>query len=266
MTKASGFGPVSAYVRNRIHDLLDDHRVVVWYDPEGAFSEFINQLELQGCMIVSAVDSRLRARRAAEAVYRWLNEGDGSPEAGKNLLIYISAARGATPEEQQQDPFEGFARCGTVFGDQEGEHLQSLAQLALPDRAQEIARLFREGRPTLALLDTLPSSVQYPLVRQALDVESPVEVVVAALSVPDSAEKLERVPGALAELGRLIQTEFGLSSKPTESWPPMRNRLATYLLVSELSFDLPSGIPEALANVSHAEPTHIRCVRSSARK
>ncbi len=256
MTKASGFGPVSAYVRNRIHDLLDDHRVVVWYDPEGAFSEFINQLELQGCMIVSAVDSRLRARRAAEAVYRWLNEGDGSPEAGKNLLIYISAARGATPEEQQQDPFEGFARCGTVFGDQEGEHLQSLAQLALPDRAQEIARLFREGRPTLALLDTLPSSVQYPLVRQALDVESPVEVVVAALSVPDSAEKLERVPGALAELGRLIQTEFGLSSKPTESWPPMRNRLATYLLVSELSFDLPSGIPEALANVSHAEPTY----------
>ena len=123
MTRTDGIGPVSAFVRNLIHDLLDEHRVVVWYDPEGAFSEFINQLALQGCVIVSAIDSRLRARRAAEAAYRLLNEGDGSPEARNNLLIYIPAARGATPEEQQQDPFEGFSRCGTVFGDQEGEHL-----------------------------------------------------------------------------------------------------------------------------------------------
>ncbi len=256
MTRTDGIGPVSAFVRNLIHDLLDEHRVVVWYDPEGAFSEFINQLALQGCVIVSAIDSRLRARRAAEAAYRLLNEGDGSPEARNNLLIYIPAARGATPEEQQQDPFEGFSRCGTVFGDQEGEHLPSLAQLALPDRAEGIARLFRESRPTLALLDTLPSSAQYPLVRQVLGVESPVEVVVAALSVSDSAEKLERLPGALAELGRLIQTEFGLSPNPTESWPSMRNRLATYLLVSELAFDLPSGLPEALATVPHAELTY----------
>jgi hypothetical protein len=256
VTKASEFGPVSAYVRNRVIDLLDEHRVLVWYDPEGAFSDFINQLALQECVIVSTVDSRLRARRVAEAVYRRLNEGDGSPEARNNLLIYISTARGATPEERQQDPFEGFARCGVIFGDQEGEHLPSLAQLALPDRAEEIARLFLEGRPTLALLDTLPSSAQYPLVRQVLGVESPVEVVVAALSVANSAEKLERIPGALAELGRLIQTEFGLSPNPPESWPSMRNRLATYLLVSELAFDLPNGLPEALATVPHAEPTY----------
>ena len=92
MTKASEFGPVSAYVRKRIHELLDEHRVVVWYDPEGAFSEFINQLALQGGMIVSAVDSRLRARRAAEAVYRRLNEANGSLEARKNLLIYLRCA------------------------------------------------------------------------------------------------------------------------------------------------------------------------------
>jgi len=253
VTKTSEVGQVTAYIHDHIRDLLDEHRVVVWYDPEGVFSEFINQLELQRCVIVSAVVSRLRARRAADAVYRRLNEGDGSLEARNNLLIYIPAARGVTPEEQQRDPFEGFARCGAVFGDQEGENLLSLAQLALPDRAGEIVRLFREGRPTLSLMDTLPNSVQYPLVRQALDVESPVEVVFAALSALEVDKKLEHVPGALAELGRLLQAEFGLSSKPPESWPSMRNRLASYLLVSELSFDLPNGIPEALANVAHAE-------------
>jgi PglZ domain len=256
MTKPSDLGSVSAYVRDRIHKLLDEYRVVVWYDPEEAFSEFINQLALQGCVIVSAVDSKLRARRAAEATYRWMNEGNGSLGVRNNLLIYIPSARGATPEEQQRDPFEGFARCGAIFGDQEGEHLSSLAQLALPERAEEITRLFQEGRPTLDLLNMLPTSAQYPLVRQALDVESPMEVVVTALSAADSAEKLERVPGALVELERLIKNEFGLSPNLPESWPSIRNRLATYLLVSELSFDLPSGLPEALANVPHAEPIY----------
>lgn len=270
MTKAFEFGPVSAYIRNRIRDLLDEHRVVVWYDPEGAFSDFINQLALPGCEIVSAINSRLRARREAEAAYRLLNEGDGSSESGNNLLIYIPAARGATPEEQQQDPFEGFARCGAVFGDQEGEHLLSLAQLALPDRAKEIARLFREGRPTLALLDTLPSSAQYPLVRQALGVELPVEVVVAALSVADSAEKLERVPGALAELGRLIQTEFGLSSNPPEILALYAQSLGYLSPRERIGVRSPwwpsRGACHCATCRANVSPTDIRCVRSFTRK
>jgi hypothetical protein len=34
--------------------------------------------------------------------------------ARSNLLIYVPAALGATDEAKQEDPREGFARCGAV--------------------------------------------------------------------------------------------------------------------------------------------------------
>ncbi|MBI2940593.1 MAG: PglZ domain-containing protein [Chloroflexi bacterium] len=253
MRSPTSLGPVSAYVRERIAELLDKRRVVVWYDPNRDFAVLVDHLDLPDGGAISATGSRLRARREAEAVYRRLDEAGGSPEARRNLLIYVPAARGATPEQQQQDPFEGFARCGATFGAQEAERLLSLAQLALPDHAGEIARLFREGQPTLKLLDALPAGVRFPLVRQALGTESPTEAIVEALSRSDAAERLRGVPGALAELARLAQTELGLPPGPSKPWSALRDRLATYLLVSELAFDLPGGLPSSLATVPHAE-------------
>lgn len=253
---ASQRGPVSSYVKKRLADLLDARRVVVWYDPEGAFGDLIKNLDLPNCTIVSAASSRLRARREAEAAYRRLEEPDGGPEARRNLLIYVPGPRGSTPEQQQQDPFEGFARCGAAFGDGEAERLVSLAQLALPDRREEIARLFRDGRPTLALLDALPAGARFPMVRQALGTDAPVETVVRALSQPDTAERLSAVPGALEELARLAHAELGLPTGPATSWPALRERLSRYLLTSELAADLPGGLPAALAAVPHADHAH----------
>jgi PglZ domain len=251
-TTATSLGPVSAYIRWRLSELLDMRRVVVWYDPERVFEGLVSRLELDHCAVVSGAVSRLLARREAEMAYRRLNEGDASPAASRNLLIYLPAPRGATVEEQQQDPFEAFARCGVPFGDQEAQQLQALAQLALPQRDQEIGRLFREGNPTLALLDNLRSGTQYPLVRQALGTDSPGEALAATLTRPDAGEKLEAVPGALAELQRLAQAEVGIAPKARETWSSWRKRLATYVLVSELAFDLRDGLPAHLVTVPHA--------------
>lgn len=249
-------GPISRFIRERLADLLNTRRVVVWYDAEGAFRALAGNLDLPGCVVVSATDSALRARREAEAVYRRLDEPDGSAEARRNLLVYVPAPRGASPEDQQQDPFEGLARCGVAFGAQEAETLHSLALLALPDHAAEINRLFRDGKPTLDLLDALPNRARYPLVRQALGTESAVEALVAALTRSDTDEALSRVPGALAELERLAHDACGLPSVSTPTWPTLRERLASYLLVGELAFDLPDGLPSALSTVPHADAAH----------
>src|SRR5205809_166134 len=124
MTVAAPLGPVSAYVRDRVAALLDERRVVVWYDAVGAFRAFA-------------------------------------------------------------------------------------PALALPDHAAEISRLFRDGRPTLDLLDGLRAGARYPLVRQALQAESPAEALVAAFSRPDALALLDAVPGALAELDSLARAELG---------------------------------------------------------
>jgi len=178
-TTTAGLGPVSAYVRARLIERLNSRRVVVWYDAQRSFSALLDALDLPGAVVVSAAGSALRARRDAEAAYRQLNRGDGSPDASANLLVYVPAARGLTPEQRQHDPFEGFACCGDAFGDQEGELLRALALEALPAQQLEIARLFQDGRPTLALLDGLSAGAQFPLLKGALGSDDPVEAIVA---------------------------------------------------------------------------------------
>lgn len=248
--------PVSQYVCQRVADLLDERRVVVWYDSERVFEGLLDDLRRPGRVVVSASGSTLRARRHADAAYRRLDDADGSSETPRCVLIYVPAGRGTTAEAQQADPFEALARCGAPFGAGEAEGLRGLAHLALPAHDAEIDRLFREGVPTLSLLDALPSGARFPLVRQALDVESPAEAMVGALSHADTATLLEAVPGAVHELGRLADTAIGLPPAAADSWPSLRDRLTRYLLVSELAFSLPGGLPESLAAVAHAGEAH----------
>jgi hypothetical protein len=252
----STLGPVAAYVRERLLSLLRERRVVVWYDPRRAFTGLLESLDLPGTIVVSAHRSALQARRDAEVAYRRLNESDGGDAANANLLIYVPAAFEMVEERRQQDPFAAFACCGATFGAHEGERLQALAAQALPDQAAEIARLFREGMPTLPLLDSLQAGSRFPLVTQALGSDSTVEVLSRALSNPEAATQLGAVPGAAAELARLAGTKIGLPQHDREKWPALRNRLARYLLASELAFDLPEGVPAALAGVPHADQSH----------
>lgn len=256
MTAALQRGSVSTYVRACLEARLNERRVVVWYDSDGAFVALAGALDLPDTVVVSAAASMLRARRAAEEVYRRLNDGDGSPESKRNLLIYVPHARGMTAEAQQQDPFEGFACCGATFGAHEGERLMALAQGALPAQAAEIARLFREGRPSLELLDGLSTGTRYPLVRQALGDESPAETIAHALGRSDTADRLESVPGARAELARMAEAALGLPPHPGDDWSALRERLASFLLAGELAADLPDGLPPELASVPHAEGRH----------
>ncbi|HVA90310.1 MAG TPA: PglZ domain-containing protein [Chloroflexota bacterium] len=257
MTAPAMSGPVSTYVRDRLIARLRERRVVVWYDPHRHFAGFVDELQLPETTVVSAARSALRARREAEIAYRQLQEG-AATQAESSLLIYVPAAYELIPEIRQEDPFAGFAGCGAVFGAQEGESLRALAIAALPAQEAAISRLFREGQPTLALLDRLRAGALYPLVRQALGSESVVDALSMALSDPEAGVKLVAVPGSLPELVRLAAAGVGLPERTGEEWPAWRSRLATYLLVSELALDLPGGLPAALSSVPHAEEIQTR--------
>jgi hypothetical protein len=249
-------GPVSAHLRDRIARLLDEHRIVVWYDAERAFGDvFAAGLDLPSCKTVSASTSALAARRDAERIYRQLGQPDQPTNTQSNLLIYVPNARGTTPEAQQADPFEVFARLGTAFGDEASEQLDSLARVALHDRLADVERLFRESRPTLDMLDGLRGGERFPLVRQALGTDNGVEVAATLLGRAGAGQRIQNVPGALPEAQRLLHAELGLPEGPV-TWPAFADRLALYLLASELRFDLPDGLPAGLDGVAHAGDNH----------
>ena len=223
---------------------VDEHRVVVWYDGEVAFGSLAEKLELRDCVVISAGGSRLVARRQAdEAFLAVANAGPG--EAG-GLLIYVPQARGVEEAERVADIFECFAVAGTAFGDQESERLQSLARQAMPQAGEEIDRLFADGKPTLRTLDGLEKSSGYPLLKQALGTEAPIEIGAKILADEASASRLDAVEGSSGELTRLLQTEFGFESADGVSTSDLCARFARYSLVSELAAACGDAMPDSL--------------------
>ncbi len=247
---------VSNYIRQMLIDRLIDHRIVVWYDSEQAFGDFVANFTAPNCQVISAQESRLLARRQAETIYRQLNNTSVVPtKARANLLIYLPFARSEGEEARRDDPFEVFAVAGTTFGHQESEKLASLAHQALPsDLSDQIERLFREGKPALTMLDNLERGATYPLVKQILDSQSAVDVAMQLLSDPQCWPQVEQLPGCQPELLRLLATELGFNLPPdSQGAAEHRLHLARYILFSEFVFDLPVQLPPALSNLSQAD-------------
>ena len=247
---------LTQYVTQQITHCLDEHRIVVWYDSERAFGDFARAFAAANCRVVVATESELAARRHADEIYRQMNESAQPSAASANLLIYLPRAR-ATGEARTRDPFEVFAVAGDVFGESDAEHLPALARAAMPELAEQIDTLFLTSTPTLALLDELPVSSSFPQIENALGTQSPAEVCALVIGSDTAAEKIGAAKGAQAELVKLIKDGIGFTlPEKTKTWKKIREAISAYVLMSEFAFDLPSALPDALANVGRAEMPH----------
>lgn len=243
----------SSYMAKRIIDLLNDRRIVVWYDAEGDFKTFIETVNVPNTTVLFVEESVLKTRRQADDVYRLMIESENAAESDRCLLIYIPHRRGATEDEKMRDPFEVYAIAGTAFGDTEDQKIESLAKQALPDSAGEITRLFREGKPNITLLDGLEKAQRWPLLNDIFGTETPAEIVALALCDVTKTEKVDEKPGCIEELLRLFESAVGFRPVSTSrKWKTLRPKAAEYVLFSEFAFDSPQGVPDALGAVPRA--------------
>lgn len=245
---------LSRYLHKRMVDLLNDRRIVVWYDAEGDFAGFVEGFKAPNCEVFSTTNSVLRARRRADEIYRHMNESEKAAESSRCILIYVPAGRGTNEEEKMLDPFEGYAVAGAAFGDTEDQQLESLARQAMPEKSDEVTRLFKEGKPNLSLLDALEKSQRWPLLDGVFHTETPADVIALALCDFAKAKTVDDTPGCIDELLRLFETSVGF--KPTSSskkWKSLRPKAMEYVLFSEFVLDLPGGTPDALNAVPRAE-------------
>jgi hypothetical protein len=255
---------LATYLKKRLTDLLEEKRVVVWYDGEGAFEGVALAFGAPNASVILARESRLRARRQADEVLCCLNEAPLPAQAKNgNLLIYCPWPRGSSKEQRRDDPFEAFALIGTAFGDKEVETFQALARQAMPGREREIDRLFAEARPTLALIEGLDRRARYPFLQQALGTDSLVEITTQILCHEGAAKKLDGVTGATNELLRLLQA--GLAFAPPERVTALNTileHLGRYVLFSEFALDLRGTLPDQLTGVPHAPEDYRQTVYS----
>jgi len=243
----------TSFLHKKLVDLLSDRRIVVWYDAEGDFKSFAAELTAPNCEVLSVEASVLKTRRRADEIYRLMNESENPSERDRCLLIYIPRRRGAGEEEKMRDPFEVYAMAGAPFGDAEDQKIDSLARQAMPDKADEITRLFREGKPDIALLDGLEKTQRWPLLNDVFRTETPAEIIAAALCNTAKAEAVDDKPGCIEELLRLFETAVGFKpASGSKKWKTLRPKAAEYIFFSEFVFDLPERVPDALSAVPRA--------------
>jgi PglZ domain len=247
---------LGSYIKECVVRLLEERRVVVWYDGERVFGGIVKEFLAPSCVVISAGESRLRARREADEAVRLLNDPAHPTRMNGTVLIHAPWPRGTTEESKLQDPFEAFALIGTAFGDKEGERFQSLARQAMPARAADIDRLFNEGQPTVPMIETLDEHVRYPLLAQAFGTESAQESAVLMLCQEGAPRQLAAVQGALGEFLRLLHTDIGFEVySPEAAAGAVAEQLARFVLLSEFAFDV-GALPDALSAVSHAAELH----------
>jgi hypothetical protein len=87
---------VSAHIYRRLVDLLEESRVVVWYDGEGTMRALAMQFTAPHCQLVDTSESTLKSRREADRIFRGLNDPDNATLKNQNLLIYCPRRRGRT--------------------------------------------------------------------------------------------------------------------------------------------------------------------------
>lgn len=248
---------VSTYVADRLTDLLNERRVVVWYDPARVFAKgdapfLMDRIEAQGLAdIVDATHSALLARKFVDETLARMNE-PGTPR--RCLLIYVPATRPVGERDRMRDPFESFAVLGAAFGDTEGQSLRALARAALPGKVPEIERAFAEGRPTLAQLDRMDAGDNFPVVREALGTDGAVEVAARLIADPALHRKLDKgYLGFSPELVRLLRAGIGFVQP---GFSPAADlvipALRQFVLLSEFAFDLPEALPAAIRDLPRA--------------
>jgi hypothetical protein len=243
----------SSFVHKKLIDLLNDRRIVVWYDAERDFRAFADAFNAPNCEVLSAETSVLKTRRRADEVYRLMNESENPTERDRCLLIYIPKRRGATENEKMRDPFEVYAMAGAAFGATEDQRIESLARQTMPQMAEEITRLFREGRPDVALLDGLEKGQRWPLLSDVFRTETTPDVIALALCDMAKAKEVDDRPGCIEELLRFFESVVGFKpASESRKWKTLRPKAAEYVLFSEFVIDLPNGEPDALSAVPRA--------------
>lgn len=252
------------FLQNKIIDLLQEHRIVVWYDEAGDFGEYIERFDVPKCKVLSTANSILQARREADRIYGQMFNSDDPIKTQCNLLIYNPRPRGVDGRAKRSDLFEVFALIGTAFGDKEDQKLESLARQAMPEMASEITRLFAEGRPDVKLLDSLEDGRRYPLLNEVLGTETPTEIIALSLCDDIKAAAVDKTPGCNVELLRFYKSSTGF--QPPEqrgSWEAVRNAAGGYILYSEFVFGLAGGLPEELETVVSAEPETAEIIKGA---
>jgi hypothetical protein len=230
----------------------ESHGVLVVYDPARRYRDLCLELASDTRRVIDAGESSIEAREAAQSALLALGQ---SRATLKQLLVYVPVPPPRTNEERQRDPFALYAACGAVFPASDGDEYLALCLKARPGHGAAIRRVFDSNpNPDFAVIDAIGGGAGWPQLQTALGARSEREIILALLAPSDKqAAALGSADTWIGEARTLFQGALGLNLvTKLKDASAIRDELWRYLLISEFAFDLPGGLPPALASVPHA--------------
>lgn len=240
---------IQSFIRQEIMaPRLSKRGVLVVYDPQQRYRELCQAMEDERTAVVDATESSIIAREQASAAL--LKVGRGALD---RLLIYVPAPSSwGNDEACQKDPFAVYAACGAVFPQGDSDSFESLCLRAKPDHGADIRRIFAEDQnPSFAVINAIGGGIGWPNLRALLKVESARDILQALLAPSDvQRNALQAGDTWVAEARDLLSSALGLTLKTKgKTWSTISDELWRFVLFSEFAFDLPSALPEALADI-----------------
>lgn len=247
-------GLVSEYLHNLIARQVDEHRLVLWFDPEVQYADFASEMMLPDATVARYDGSFFALRHAIEP----LLDADQPPR----LVVYVPLA-----EEDTDGALIEIAVTAAILKPGQATparntRLAVVARRALrdalgPERADDLAHQVEAGQLGLADLDRLNEQQGGSAVLVTLfGTSGPQEIALRFLSEPGTDPHIV-ARDAVADLTEALGRAFGMDRAHDADPPALRARLARHILTTEGLAHL-APLPDVLKNVPVATDTDAR--------
>jgi hypothetical protein len=240
-------GKLSDRIRDLIARQVKRRGIVVWYDPERAYSNFVKALHLPQTSVAVYTDGLFHLRHALELQLEFVtSEGKPRDDCGvpPNVVVYVPLARAATAHALVEaetagvvvEPGADTPECNSRLRLQAEAFFREVA----PEKAPHLARQVEEGLLTLEDLDRIAEevgSVATGALRLVFGAASPLEMIIAFASGETQDAKLVE-KNALGELRGLVQSELGLDLGTAATPVETRQALRRVILLAEFASTL----------------------------
>jgi hypothetical protein len=221
---------------------IQDHGIVVWYDPERAYGDVVDQLQQPETPVLRYEGSVFALRHRLEPFLEFVDDvGRPHPniDTPSRVLLYVPLERTNTQHALIEAEVAGVVMEPGGSPWQRNTRLKVLAERVFkgiaPDRASAIAAEVEAGRRTLAELDWLADQTgEWGALKLIFGTTVVADVVLAFLS-SEAHDHAMLEKQAIPELTSLCATEMGLSIRSDQPVGQVRHDLCRSLLLAELA-------------------------------
>ncbi len=243
-------GKVSAHLLDLVRRQITQNGIVVWFDPQGHYKNFVDSLppeELPGVSLERYDGSFIALRHRIEPLL--------SGEERPRLLIYIPLERAETENAMIEAEAAGVIIQPGARPLIRNTRLSVLAKGVLrescsAENLRKIEREVEEGKLSLAELDRIAEDatvVRGGVLEIIFKTKVPGEMALLYLSSANFDDEILK-RGAMPDLCSLLAQEFELPAGGESEQEDLRQRFARFILATELTIALGER-PTALASV-----------------